>query len=120
VDFSPYPNFFAIPKSRQLAVGRRRRPPSRVPRPPPRLSTFQDAKHLLAASRAISRMRETGDDTGVVGELGGRSREIGRILTKSLKLRNWTNRVAHFVWEKNRARTTYIVKSVPRKTFCTL
>jgi hypothetical protein len=28
--------------------------------------------------------------------------------------------VAHFVWEKRRARTTYIVKRVPRKTFCTL
>jgi hypothetical protein len=51
------------------------------------------------------------------GPLGGKSREIGRILTKSLKLRNGTNRVAHFVWEKNRARTTYIVKGVPTKTF---
>ena len=71
----------------------------------------------MAASWMISRMRETGDDTGVVGELSGKSREIGRILTKSLKLRNGTNRVAHFVWEKNRARTTYIVKGVPTKTF---
>ena len=28
--------------------------------------------------------------------------------------------MAHFVWEKNRARTTYIVKRVPRKIFDTL
>jgi hypothetical protein len=59
-------------------------------------------------------------ERGVVGELGMWSREIGRILTKSLKLRYGTNRVAHFVWEKCRAQTTYIVQDVPRKSFGTL
>ena len=52
--------------------------------------------------------------------LGGWSREIGRISTKSLKWRFRPKKVAHFVWEKSRARTTYIVKECPRKTFCTL
>ena len=51
---------------------------------------------------------------------GGWSREIGRILTKSLKWRFRSPKLAHFVWEKCRARTTYIVKGWPRKTFWTL
>jgi hypothetical protein len=56
----------------------------------------------------------------VADGLGGWSREIGRILTKSLKWRFRSPKLAHFVWEKCRARTTYIVKGCPRKTFWTL
>jgi hypothetical protein len=56
----------------------------------------------------------------VAAGLGGWSRENGRILTMSVKLRFGTKKVAHFVWEKNRARTTYIVKGSPTKLFWTL
>jgi hypothetical protein len=58
--------------------------------------------------------------TDVADGLGGWPREIGRSLTKSLKWRLRSPKLAHFVWEKYRARTTYIVKGCPRKTFWTL
>jgi hypothetical protein len=97
-------------------------PPTPLPDPlgPPRPCAFQNPSAPLGPPRPISQQRETGDDAGVVGGFGGRSREIDLKTTKSLKLRYGTNRVAHFVWEKCRARTTYIVKHAPRKTFCTL
>lgn len=51
------------------------------------------------------------------GGPGARWNRGGFFLTKSETAAEMSQKQAHFVWEKNRARTTYIVNRVPREVF---
>jgi hypothetical protein len=118
--FFDTPKFFDIPKLASWRWAQTLEPPSRGPcqaSAPGRFLTV--AGHRMRASQRAADARTTPWRAWRMG-LGGWSREIGRISTKSLKWRFRPKKVAHFVWEKPRARTTYIVKECPRKTFCTL
>lgn len=96
------PKSFDIPKCRQVSQARAGRS---IPQARP--------------SPGAPCGRTHGPGQGVLDGLGGGPREIGRMYTKSLKWRSRSLQLAHFVWGKCRARTTYIVKGCPRETFCT-
>jgi hypothetical protein len=121
-NLSTYPNFSTYPN---WPVGGGPKLSTPLPGPPPALCprAFSDSgrpSHACQPARGGRAHDAVAGVAGVADGLGGWSREIGRISTKSLKWRFRPKKVAHFVWEKTRARTTYIVKECPRKTFCTL
>lgn len=63
-----------------------------------------------------ARGREGDDEAWRMG-WAPREVELKKILTMSKSAAEMSQKQAHFVWEKYRARTTYIVNRVPRKTF---
>jgi hypothetical protein len=119
---SPYPNFSTYPnRADQLAVlPGAAHPRILAARRPLRTPTPFDAGRPPGGTPWAQGRRRRGR-TGRAWRGAGRQVTWNRAnFDKSLKLRSGTNRVAHFVWEKNRARTTYIVKGRPRKIFWTL
>ena len=117
--FSTYPSLSTYPNS---PVGDGPKSSTPLPRAlcPRALSARGRPSYACQRARGGCAHDAVADVADVADGLGGWSREIGRILTKSLKWRFRSPRLAHFVWEKCRARTTYIVKGCPRKTFWTL